>query len=171
MAEYQTLPSSLPQRPIPNRLESLVALVTGAAGNIGFETARRLLLEGSKVVLVDLDADRLANAAESLRNELKDSKHQTSPDEVVLTVQADVTSDEHVQRCVSETIQKFDRLDIAFLCAGISYSSTSILETEVDQYDKVMSVNCRSGKSASLLASHIYRLLRWRWALPREYVS
>ncbi|KAL5337257.1 hypothetical protein BJX70DRAFT_409392 [Aspergillus crustosus] len=139
MSEAQTLLSPLPQKPIPNRLKGLVVLITGAAGNIGFETARRSLLEGACVVLVDLDGDRLASSAESLHAELD----STGEDEV-LTVQADVTSDEDVQRFVRAAVQKFGRLDVAFLCAGISYSSTSILETDVDQYDKVMRVNCRS---------------------------
>lgn len=62
-----------------------------------------------------------------------------------MTVKADVTSEADVKRYVDETIKAFGRLDVALLCAGISYSSTSILETDVDQYDKVMQVNCRSG--------------------------
>lgn len=128
------------QGPIAHRLQSLVALITGAAGNIGFETARRFLLEGARVVLVDLDADRLAKAADTLRKEVQGT------DDVILSVQADVTEDADVQQFVNETIQAFGRLDVAFLCAGISYSSTSILETDVDQYDKVMRVNCRSGR-------------------------
>ncbi|OJJ06488.1 hypothetical protein ASPVEDRAFT_200470 [Aspergillus versicolor CBS 583.65] len=126
------------QGPIAHRLQSLVVLITGAAGNIGFESARRFLREGARVVLVDLDADRLNKAADALR------KEDQVADGDILTVQADVTEDGDVQRFVNETIQAFGRLDVAFLCAGISYSSTSILETDVDQYDKVMRVNCRS---------------------------
>jgi NAD(P)-dependent dehydrogenase (short-subunit alcohol dehydrogenase family) len=64
----------------------------------------------------------------------------------ILTIQADVTSEVDVQNFVDETVRHFGRLDVAFLCAGVSYSSTSILETSVDQYDKVMKINCRSGK-------------------------
>lgn len=138
-----TLPAS--QGPIAHRLQSLVALITGAAGNIGFETARRFLREGARLVLVDLDAERLNNAADTLRKEVQ------AADDSILTVQADVTEDADVQRYVNQAIQAFARLDVAFLCAGISYSSTSILETDVDQYDKVMRVNCRSGKSRSCL--------------------
>lgn len=133
------------QGPIAHRLQSLVVLITGAAGNIGFESARRFLREGARVVLVDLDADRLNKAADALR------KEDQVADGDILTVQADVTEDGDVQRFVNETIQAFGRLDVAFLCAGISYSSTSILETDVEQYEKVMRVNCRSGQSRSFL--------------------
>lgn len=140
----QALP---PQEPIPNRLQGLVALITGAAGNIGTECARRYLLEGAKVVLVDINTDKLTQLKEALGMAIRESTDgkDLSPDDVIFTVQADATAEEDVQNYVEETTSKFGRLDIALLCAGISYSSTSILETDVDQYDKVMQVNCRSG--------------------------
>ncbi|KAL4876862.1 hypothetical protein BJY04DRAFT_138946 [Aspergillus karnatakaensis] len=139
MSEAQTLLSPLPQKPIPNRLKGLVVLITGAAGNIGFETAKRSLLEGARVVLVDLNAEGLASSAEALQE-----LGQSDEKDAILTVQADVTADKDVQHSVTTTIETFGRLDVAFLCAGISYSSTSILDTDVEQYDKVMHVNCRS---------------------------
>lgn len=136
-----------PQDPISNRLKGLVSIITGAAGNIGLESARRYLLEGAKVVLVDISSQGLAQSKEELIKTIRDlpDGKQLSPDDFILTVQADVTSEEDVQRYTDESIRKFGKLDIALLCAGISYSSTSILDTEVGQYDKVMQVNCRSG--------------------------
>jgi NAD(P)-dependent dehydrogenase (short-subunit alcohol dehydrogenase family) len=136
-----------PQDPIPNRLRDLVALITGAAGNIGLESARRYLLEGAKVVLVDINPQRLAQSKEELIDVIKDlpDGKDLDADDLILTVQADVTAEEDVQRYVDESTRKFGKIDVALLCAGISYSSTSILETDVSQYDKVMQVNCRSG--------------------------
>ncbi|KAJ5930490.1 2-5-dichloro-2-5-cyclohexadiene-1-4-diol dehydrogenase [Penicillium verhagenii] len=140
-----SLPILPPQEPIPNRLRGIVALITGAAGNIGFETARRYLLEGAKVALVDIDEGRLCQSKNALIEALKGSSLDIeNADEFILTVQADVTAEEDVQRYVSETTKKFGGLDAALLCAGISYSSTSILDTDVNQYDKVMQVNTRS---------------------------
>ncbi|KAJ5965567.1 short-chain dehydrogenase [Penicillium waksmanii] len=135
-----------PQDPIPNRLRGLVALITGAAGNIGLESARRYLLEGAKVALVDINPQRLSQSKEELISAIRglpDGK-DLDPDDLILTVQADVTVEEDVQRYVDESTRKFGKIDVALLCAGISYSSTSILETDVSQYDKVMQVNCRS---------------------------
>jgi NAD(P)-dependent dehydrogenase (short-subunit alcohol dehydrogenase family) len=41
-------------------------VITGGAGGIGVETARTMLAHGAHLVLVDIDADRLAQARESL---------------------------------------------------------------------------------------------------------
>lgn len=41
-------------------------------------------------------------------------------DDAIFTVQADVTVEEDVLNSVMETVSKFERWDIAVLCAGIS---------------------------------------------------
>lgn len=133
--------ASLPNpTPIHGRLQDHVAIITGAAGYIGLETVRRFLMEGSKVVMVDIDDAKLHSARESLLS--------TTPEthERVLTITADVTAEQDVKAFVDQTVSHFGRLDSAFLCAGFSYSSTSILETSVDLYTKVMEINCQSGK-------------------------
>ncbi|RAH56379.1 putative 2,5-dichloro-2,5-cyclohexadiene-1,4-diol dehydrogenase [Aspergillus piperis CBS 112811] len=153
------MPLDTTPEPIPNRLHGLVALITGAAGNIGLESARRYLVEGAKVVLVDISSQGLAQSKEELLKaiaDLPDGKSLNGND-FILTVQADATSEGDVERYVTKTIRRFGKLDVALLCAGISYSSTSILDTDVEQYDKVMQVNCRS---AFLGAKHCGRAMR-----------
>ncbi|OGE47850.1 hypothetical protein PENARI_c035G02433 [Penicillium arizonense] len=142
------MPEHKPQIPIPNRLKGLVALITGAAGNIGLEAASRLLHEGASVVLVDINAEKLAQSKRKLIDDFKESPMYTDQfmvDDAIFTVQADVTVEEDVLKSVTKAVSKFGRLNIAVLCAGISYSSTNILETDIEQYDKVMRVNSRSG--------------------------
>lgn len=131
----------LPQ-PIPDRLKDKIALITGAAGNIGFETARRFLAEGAKVSLVDIQETALTETTQKLQDAFPNDS--TLP-ERVLTIQADVTDQNDVERFVSQTVERFGGLDAAFFCAGVSYSSTSILDTDDGLWDKVIKVNTRSG--------------------------
>jgi NAD(P)-dependent dehydrogenase (short-subunit alcohol dehydrogenase family) len=92
------------------------------------------------VVLVDIDDAKLAAGRESLSSAIAGAI------ESILVVRADVTSEDDVQEFVAQTIKHFGKLDSAFLCAGLSYEATSVLKTSVEQYDKVMQVNCRSGE-------------------------
>ena len=63
-----------PQKPFANRLQAFVALVTGAGGNVGLEkSARRSLLEDAKVVLVDVNSDKLSESQGSLLDTVKES--------------------------------------------------------------------------------------------------
>jgi NAD(P)-dependent dehydrogenase (short-subunit alcohol dehydrogenase family) len=139
-------PNSLPEA-IPGRLRGKIALITGAAGNIGYETARRFLLEGAKVALIDIDATKLSDAEKKLHDAVPEAA--ATGDKNALAIKADVTSEEDVKKYVDETVAHFGGLDIAFLSAGMSYSATSILDTDVELWDKVINVNTRSGMSSS----------------------
>jgi NAD(P)-dependent dehydrogenase (short-subunit alcohol dehydrogenase family) len=47
-------------------VEGKTCIVTGGAGSIGLATVRTLLAEGAKVMLVDLDAEKLARTVREL---------------------------------------------------------------------------------------------------------
>lgn len=134
-------------KPILGRLNETVALITGAAGNIGFETSRRFLLEGAKVALVDIHNSSLAEAKQKLLDAVPEKEVAGR----ILTVQADVTDEADVAKCVQETVEHFGALDVAFFCAGMSYSTMSILDTDVDLWDQVIKVNTQSGMFLSLV--------------------
>ncbi len=112
------------------RLQDKVAVITGGAGGIGKVTAKRFLDEGASVVLVDLFEDALAEA----KTELGDN---------VLTVQADVSKEEDVQKYVDQTVEQFGKIDIFFNNAGIEGKVAPITEQKVDDFDKVIAVNVR----------------------------
>jgi NAD(P)-dependent dehydrogenase (short-subunit alcohol dehydrogenase family) len=57
------------------RLEGRIALVTGAANGIGEASARRLAAEGARVVLTDVETDRLIEAAASIAASGRDTLH------------------------------------------------------------------------------------------------
>lgn len=129
-----------PPSAIQNRLSGHVAIVTGAAGYIGLETTRRFLQEGARVSLVDLDDEKLVRAKVALAD-------IPNVDDNTIFISADVTSEPATKDFVDKTVAHFGRLDSVFLSAGRSYTRTSILDTDVDLYDDVLAVNCRSGKS------------------------
>ena len=115
---------------MPGRLEGKVAVITGAAGGIGRETARRFAEEGAKVCVADLADGPGEQAAAEIDG---------------LYVHADVTDADDVRRMYREAADTFGGVDVLFNNAGISPpDDDSILETEADAWDRVQNVNLRS---------------------------
>ena len=115
---------------MPGRLESKVAVITGAASGIGRETARRFAEEGAKVCVVDLN-DR---TGKEVAGELDG-----------LYIHADVTDPDDVQRMYAEAVERLGGVDVLFNNAGISPpDDDSILETEMDAWERVQNVNLKS---------------------------
>lgn len=117
------------------RLSGKVILVTGAASGIGEAAARRCVVEGGRVVLVDIDAERL----EKVGSELGDA---------ALALVSDVSRADAANSFVHAAIAHFGRVDIAMLNAGISGSIARIEAVSADEFDRVMAVNVRSVWSA-----------------------
>jgi NAD(P)-dependent dehydrogenase (short-subunit alcohol dehydrogenase family) len=112
------------------RLEGKVAVITGAASGIGREAARRFAQEGARVCVVDL-ADKPGT--------------ETAREIDGLYVYADVTDPDDVQSMYREAVERFGGLDVLFNNAGISPpDDASILDTELDAWQKVQDVNLKS---------------------------
>jgi NAD(P)-dependent dehydrogenase (short-subunit alcohol dehydrogenase family) len=88
-------------------LNDKVALVTGAARGIGFETARQLHLRGASVAVVDLDAGEAREAAERIGPR-------------AIGIATDVTDHGAIQAAVAETVERFGGLDVVVANAGIA---------------------------------------------------
>lgn len=82
--------------------DARVALVTASGRGIGRATARRLALQGVRVVVNDVDERRLEQAAAELAD---DGLH-------VVPVVADLMDDDAAAGLVAEVEQRFGRLDI-----------------------------------------------------------
>ena len=117
----------------PVKLEKKTALISGAAAGIGETSARLFAREGARLVLVDLDAERLAALAAELE------KAGT----IVLEIAGDVTSPELARRAVERTLATFGRLDILFNVAGIVLGGTLVECTE-EEWQRTMDVNLKS---------------------------
>jgi 3alpha(or 20beta)-hydroxysteroid dehydrogenase len=115
------------------RFKDKVVVITGAAGGIGTETAKRFASEGAKIVLVDLDKDTAEETAKEL--ELKSEDY--------LVVEADVSKEEDVERYVKEAKERFGSIDVFFNNAGIEAKYESIMETDSDAMSKVLDINLK----------------------------
>ena len=105
-----------------------VALVTGAARGIGFETARQLCERGARVVLVDLDSKATTEAADKLG-------------ENAIGLGANVTDAAAMQDVVDKTVAAFGRLDIVVANAGIANKPATTRAMGTAEFERVIDVN------------------------------
>lgn len=110
-------------------LNGKVALVTGAARGIGFETARQLHLRGASVAVVDIDAAEAREAAERI-----------GPRAIGLG--ADVTDQAAIMGAVAETVERFGGLDVAVANAGIAQSKVATVRgISAEEWERVFEVD------------------------------
>ena len=116
-------------------LSGSIALVTGAAGDIGRTTALRLADTGAKVVVTDLDL--ASEALESTRAACA----QRARDDGVLAVTADLTVPDSVEACLDVATERFAAPDLVFNNAGIQGALTPLHDYPADDFPHVMNVN------------------------------
>lgn len=86
-----------------------VVIVTGGGKGIGRYVAGTFLDAGAKVVVADFDASSLDEALQAL--------NQKSTE--VLGIQADVRDEDQVKKLVSQTVERFGRVDVLINNAAI----------------------------------------------------
>lgn len=107
------------------RLDGKVALVTGGLSGIGAATARRMTEEGATVIAADLSAEATMLGA--------------GP---VAPFRVDVSDPASVDALVRAVLDRHGRLDCLVNSAGIG-RDTPFLDTSVEAFDQVISVNLR----------------------------
>ncbi len=110
-------------------IKDKVAIVTGSARGIGAATARRLALEGAKVVINDIQQERAEATAAALREEGLQAH----------CIVADITKSHEVQRLVDETVARFGGVHSLVNNAGFPRDQYLVKMTEED-WDLVMGV-------------------------------
>ncbi|KAM1548992.1 hypothetical protein ACFX1Z_010110 [Malus domestica] len=132
--------------PPPKRLDGKVAIVTGGARGIGEATVRLFARHGAKAVIADVE-DAVGTA---LANSLGPS---------VTFVHCDVSLEEDMENLIESTISRYGQLDIMFNNAGVLGNQSkhkSIMNFDVDEFDRVMRVNVRG---AALGMKHAARVM------------
>lgn len=117
-------------------LEGKTAIVTGAAGGIGSETAAVLAEAGASVVLVDTDDSALAATERVVL------ARGVDPDRVV-PVRASVVDADEVQAYIALAVDRFGSVDVIFNNAGIFGELASTVEYSEEAFDRVMQVNVK----------------------------
>ncbi len=113
-------------------LTDKVALVTGAGGGIGAETARKFAAAGAYVVCADIAAE----AVESVVEEIKTAGGKAG------AALLDVAHKEQVATLVNQILKKYNRLDVLVNNAGITRDALAMRMSE-EQWDMVIQVNLR----------------------------
>ena len=105
------------------------AVITGAAGGIGLEAAKRFAAADMNVVLVDVNEDALAEAAASL----------SGGGEIVFKT-CDVSNPSAVQMLASEVEAQFGKVHCLMNNAGIGRRGTKPWE-DLDAFNGLVSIN------------------------------
>ncbi len=112
-----------------NKLEGKVAVITGGNSGIGLATAKEFAREGAKVVISGRDEKTLTQAKSEIDGE-------------VLAIRADVAELSEIDKLYAAVRERFGKIDVLFVNAGIGLFKPLETVTEAD-FDLQMNVNLK----------------------------
>ncbi|MDB5135896.1 MAG: short-chain dehydrogenase/reductase [Mucilaginibacter sp.] len=112
-------------------LTNKVIFLTGGTEGIGFECARLYHAAGAKLSIISDSEKSIKQAAAKL----------VSDD--IIFIQADVSVANDIRNAISQTINKFGKIDVIHNNAGISSPSKAAHNTEEAEWDRLFAVNVK----------------------------
>ncbi len=88
-----------------------MTIITGAASGIGLAIAKVFLENGAKVMLADLNEDKLIQETDALKSQGYDC----------MPIKVNVTDEQAVKAMIDQTVEQYGRLDILFNNAGLQH--------------------------------------------------
>jgi len=116
------------------KLQDKVAIITGGGRGIGRAIALRFAVEGAKVVIADIEADRADGVVADIRGAGGEA----------MSVVTDVSNLEQLDNMVARTIEAHGTIDILCNNAGVISGFRDVFEHTEADWDKVMNVNLKS---------------------------
>ncbi len=108
-----------------------VAVITGGGMGIGEAVARVFAREGAHIVIGDVKMELARKVVEEIKGTGRKG----------LALQADVSVKEEVDRMMEETLKVFGKIDILVNNAGISQLPLSILDLDIETWQKVTDID------------------------------
>ena len=112
----------------PSRLHGQVALVTGAAGDLGSAIAEQLLQHGAHVALLDADEDSLRRRHGKL-------------DGALVLPGCDITDVAAVDRCAAQVVSHFGKLQLVVNSAATVTPKCTLAELSAADWQRTLEVN------------------------------
>ena len=112
-------------------LKNKRAIVTGAGQGLGEAMAKRLLNEGCRVILADIQEKQITDTVSRLKSQYGD---------IVLSKKCDVTNEQDVETLAALADSQWGGIDVFIANAGILISGP-IVDFDVDKWRKVIDVN------------------------------
>lgn len=113
--------------PYRGRFDGRTAVITGGGSGLGCEVARRIVQEGGRVVIWDIDADKVAEAGAHVG--------------AVEALQVDVSDLAAVEAAAARANAALGRIDILVQSAGITGATAPAHEYPVDSWLRTMDIN------------------------------